>query len=396
MPDLSDTRPCPGCQATLRVPPNAAAIRCPACKTVITIEQKPAPAPVIPLPFEQPASPPPPAAPAPRAVPVAKATAVRAQEIRPEDPSLDDDDDDRKPKKKKQSLLDFDDDELSDRELKEKRRMERLYEEAKPANTATKLLSYTCLVDCLAHLIGFVYLLVATIGYPVVPIAWAGIGLHIIALILEIIGLAFCTKGPRAMRGQAVWGLVVSVLALLSLGFAFFYSLAGHAAVFAGAELFGTNAGLTIWVIAPLTPTLEFMNILYWVSDGNMRSVSWLMIFPGLLELARHSYTAVIMRSYCEEGKAPELGWKVSRFMFRLYLAYGTFFISRCIALALIATNACNKEDQNLLIYLGLTFAGGILALCIAMLAQFYALKDAVDVVDYKRFSMKISRLESD
>jgi hypothetical protein len=49
-----------------------------------------------------------------------------------------------------------------------------------------------------------------------------------------------------------------------------------------------------------------------------------------------------------------------------------------------------------LLIYLGLTFAGGILTLCIAMLAQFYALKDAVDVVDYKRFAMRISRLESD
>jgi LSD1 subclass zinc finger protein len=394
---MADTMPCPGCQATLRVPTGAAAIRCPACKTVITLDTKPVTAPVIPLPFDAPKPPPPP--PVARAVPVAKAAPTRAAVVHDDDPPLDEDDEGAKRDakgKRRNTLLDFDDDELSEKELKEKRRIEELYEQAKPARTGTQLLSYTCLVDAIAHLLGFLYLLVATFSLPIVPIAWAAIGMHIIALFLEIAGLSFCIKGPKPMRSMAVWGLCVSVMALLTLGIAFFYSLAGHAAVFAGAELFGSNAGMTIWVIAPLAPTLEFMNLLYWVSDGNLKGASWFMVFPGLLELARHSYTAVLMRSYCEEGKAPELGWKVSRFMFRLYLAYGSFFVTRVIACALVVLNVCQKDDSGLLIYLGLSFAGGIISLCVAMVAQFYALKDAADVVDYKRFAMKIRRLEAD
>jgi LSD1 subclass zinc finger protein len=406
-PVNSDTMACPGCQATLRVPPTAAAIRCPACKTVITIQQKPAPPSSIPLTFDAPTTP---VAAAPtvapvaiaRSVPMAKAAPVgnrvRAVEVQDDDP-----DDEKpvedKPRKKKQSLLDYDDSELSDKELREKRRLEELYEQSKPANTGTKLLSYACLVECLALLFGFLYMAVATFRVPLVPIAWVAILLHIIALIMEITSMGLCIKGPKMQRSMAVWGVIVSTLALLSLCIAFFYSLAGHAVAFAGdSDVYGKNAGASIWVLAPLAPTLEFMNIIYWISDGTLTVavVPWFMIFPGLLELARHSYSAVLMRSYCEEGKAPELGFKVSRFMFRLYLAYLAFFIFRVIACALIVLNACQKEDQALLIFLGLSYAGTLAVLSVIFLAQFYALKDTADVVDYKRFAMKIKRLEVD
>jgi LSD1 subclass zinc finger protein len=388
--------PCPGCQATLRVPAGAAAIRCPACKTVIPLAAPAgAAAPAIPLPFGgPPAVPPPPPPP-----PVARAgPPVRAAEYRDDDPESDE----TRPRKdasKRNSLLDFDDDELTDDERKEKRRLERLVVECKPAQTGVTVLAYAYGADAVGYLMGFLYLVVAAFGAPIVPIAWLAIGLHVLALGGQLLGLGFCCGGPRANRSVAYFGLGTTVLAFLTLGFAFIYSLVGHAVIVSGAGLFeGGKVGhgdMALWVLAPLAPTLELLSFPVWIADGSFRGGAWLIIIPGLFDLARHTYAAVLVRSYCEDGKSPELGWTVSRFMTRIYAAFGTFFVSRLIACGLIVGNAATRDDSGLLIFLSLTYAGAIAALAMAMVAQAYVLTDAAEVIDYKRFALKGGRLDS-
>lgn len=426
---MSDTMPCPGCKATLRIPATAAAIRCPACKTVITIEAKstkPAAtqAPAIPLPFNQPAQQ---SAQAPEEteseLPTANKPSIRAKVIRDEDPEevqdeksvsrgdsrrqkYDEDDqntDDSQKQttkaksKKRNSLLDFEDHELDDDELKEKRKLEKLGIETRYARTGTKLLAIATAFECAAYLIGFLYLVVATFGYPLVPIAWFGMLLHVVGLIIEIVSMGYCMAAPKKFRSMAVWSIVISVITLLTLSIAFYYSWIGHAALFTDSSLFGKGSSAVLWVIAPITPTIEFMNLPLWVVEGTLINGAWFIVIPGLFELARHSYTTIIMRSFSEEAKAPEHGWRVSRFVFRLYVSYGIFFVTRCIATGLVMGNVCGKEDPNLLIYLGLTYAGTLAAICVTLFAQCYALFDTVDIVEYKRFALKgTHRLEVD
>lgn len=389
--------PCPGCNATLRVPAGAPAIRCPACKTVIQLAQA-APAPVsIPLPFGAPAAapPPPPAAPIARAVP-----SVRAAVVHEDDPEPDRElpRRERSSAGKKNSILDFDDDELSPDQLKEKRRLERLYEECRPARKGAQIIAYAYGVNSLGYLLGFLYLVVAAFGSAIVPIAWAGMGLHIIAIMAQGVGQIFCCMGPRSARGLAIFGIITTVLALFTLGIAFFYSLIGHATIASGAGLFeGGRKGhgdMSLWLLAPLAPTTELLSFPVWLADGSFTGGAWFIVIPGLFDVARHTYNAVLMRHYCEEGKAPELGWKVSRFMTRIYAAYGTYFITRLIACGIIATNTANRDDQGLLIFMSLTYAGCVASLAVAMVAQAYALMDAADVIDYKRFALKSGRLE--
>ena len=389
--------PCPGCQATLRVPPGAAAIRCPACKTVITLEAAVAKVPAtIPLPFGAPAAPPipTPVQPLARAVP-----SVRASYVRDEDAEADDSDNSAPALVKKNSLLDYDDDELSDEDRKEKRRLLRLFNECKAARTGTILLAYAYGIDALAFVLGFLYLVVAAFGAPIVPITWGAIGLHIIAMIVQIVGNVMCCMGPRAARGQAIFGLVTTVLALLTLGFAFYYSVLGYNVIVKeGAGIFESGkkgfGDMSLWVLAPLAPTLELLNLPVWVADGSFVNGAWLVIIPGLFELARHTYSAVLLRGYCEEGKSPELGWRISRFMTRIYAVFGTLFVTRLIACGIIATNTANRDDQSLLIFLSLTYAGALASIAVAMIAQAYALMDAAEIIDYKRFALRSGRLD--
>ena len=386
--------PCPGCQATLRVPAGAAAIRCPACKTVITLAVAPAPTPAaIPLPFGAPAASPPPVVPLARALP-----AVRASEVYDDDPELDRELSDRDKPAKKNSLLDYDDDELDDDQRTEKRRLLRLFEECKAARTGTTLFAYAYGIETLAYFLGFLYLVVAAFGAPILPMTWGAIGLHIIGILVQIAGNVYCCMGPRAARGQAIFALITTILALLTLGVAFIYSLLGNVIVLSGAGLFeGGKQGfgdMSLWVLAPLAPTLEMLSFPVWLASGSWKEGAWLIAIPGIFDLARHTYTAVLLRGYCEEGKSPELGWRISRFMTRVYATFGTLFVMRLIACGIIATNSATRDDQGLLIFLSLTYAGAIATFAVAMVAQAYALMDATEVLDYKRFAMKSGRLD--
>ncbi|MFO0935088.1 MAG: LSD1-type zinc finger protein [Gemmataceae bacterium] len=402
---MSDTMPCPGCQATLRVPTGAAAIRCPACKTVISIEAEPVePLPAaIPLPFgAPPASPPPPAAPV---APLRRAEpSVRAVAVHEDEDDADDDRDNRgsSPPRdrssKRNSLLDFDDDELDDDQLKEKRRLLRLYDECRMARMGTKLFAAAYAVETLAYLLGFLYLIVAAFGVPIVIIAMGGIGLHVIAMIVQAVGNVYCCKGPRGARGQSYFALTTTILSLLSMILSYKYFAAGMLSILAGAGMFekGNNlfGDMSLWVLSPLAPTLEMISFPVWLTDGSLRGGAWLIAIPGIFDLARHTYTAVLLRGYCEDGKAPDLGWKISRFMTRIYTAFATLLLTRIIACGLILTNIASRDDQGMLIYLSLTYAGAVAAFAVAMVAQAYALIDAIDVIDYKRFALKSGRLD--
>jgi LSD1 subclass zinc finger protein len=391
--------PCTGCRATLRVPPGAAAIRCPACKTVITLAAaiaEPAAVPSIPLPFGAPPAAP---SPPPQALPIARATPVRAAEYRDDDPEPDRELSSRdKPVVKRNSLLDFDDDELTDDERREKRRLERLWNECVPARTGATTLAYAYGIDAIAYLLGFLYLVVASFGSPLALIALGGVGLHVIALCVQIVALGFCCRGPRQARGIAIFGLITTVMALLTLVVAGFYASFGLSVVGKGAGLFeGGSIGhgdMTLWLLAPLAPALEMLSFPLWAADGTFRGGAWFMFIPGLFDIARHTYATVLMRHYCEEGKAPTLGWNVSRFMTRIYAAFGSFFVTRLIACGIIASAFATRDDSALLIFLGLSYAGGIAGLAVAMVAQAYVLTDAAEVIDYKRFALKSGRLD--
>ena len=80
--------------------------------------------------------------------------------------------------------------------------------------------------------------------------------------------------------------------------------------------------------------------------------------------------------------------------MTRVYATFGTLFVTRLIACGIIATNSATRDDQGLLIFLSLTYAGAIATFAVAMVAQAYALMDATEVLDYKRFAMKSGRLD--
>ena len=81
--------------------------------------------------------------------------------------------------------------------------------------------------------------------------------------------------------------------------------------------------------------------------------------------------------------------------MTRIYATLFSFFFLRVVAAALIGSNTVDRNDSAMLIFLGLSYAGTVAGFAVTFLVQMYAMIDVTEIIDYKRYALKIQRLDT-
>ncbi|CAN5263767.1 hypothetical protein BH11PLA2_BH11PLA2_32330 [soil metagenome] len=306
---MSDLMPCPSCQATLRIPAGAEAIRCPQCKTVVNLKNQAAPpqAPpipkAIPLPFDRPAPPPVPVA---KAKPIEKPM-VRGKVVRDEDEDRDDEERDRKPRKPVVERPDYGD----------------LEDECKFGRVAVQLLGASALCGG-AMALGFAAFLgtLAVASSVIMSLYYLVIALMVIQALLFIVGFGFAVAGPREMRPTAIVGLLITML---------------HIGVALPIVFYGVNLSENLSEEGKAKHELSLANCIFFMGAGpsnlcGLTDIPWLLVqgelekpwyvvgivIGAFLEFWRASIFGTLIQYYAAEGKSVELGFRSLRFVYRI------------------------------------------------------------------------------
>jgi LSD1 subclass zinc finger protein len=217
---VSDLVTCPTCQSTLRLPPTAATVRCPKCKTLLQVIDEGAPvAPAAPpLPFAGAA----PARPKP-ASPTNKPHTADRKKHRPQlvdevaEAELASEEEARKQAAHRREVR-RQLEELDIEEEEEAERYEEIEEQCKWGRLALMWMHYGMggyAVGALCvffAMLGFVVftLLGTPFGAVMGPVALLGLALGGLAMLVMTVAFGLALKGPKMPRHIAVFGLVVT------------------------------------------------------------------------------------------------------------------------------------------------------------------------------------------
>ncbi len=387
---------CPTCQVMLRVPPGADTIRCPQCKTVLALQTPeppppPPPEPVkpaIPLPFARPpVAPPPPVAKPPEPIP--RSRIVRGKFVEDHEDIGDEElpDDSRRRTRR----------ELSDDEKLE-RKMDRVEEVIRPARIGLTLIGYGAIAACIAPL-GVALVFVSTLfmqsaDNPFIWLPILSLGSH---WLLTLTGFGFCCMGPKDMRYMAISGVVVMLLhALALLGLV---QLTAKSIVLANAGFAGLNdeSGLTsAALLANLFNNLSGVaNIPLFVFIRLHQSIGFLafavMLIAGGFEFAKLTLIGILANHYAIESKAPELGHRSIRFVYRLFWVVIVGFVGELI---IVGGTQLGFGFVFLSLPSMMLMNAYFLWCAFSWIAQFQVLNEVIEVMTPERITDKRANLD--
>ncbi len=407
---MSDLVACPTCRTTLRLPPTAATVRCPKCKSLLEVGGP------------ETAAPPPPAKPLPFAPPTAKAKAkakpAAKAKAKPTGrgahrPELVDEELEAEQQKAKEAKaagerkrevqneldrMDRDEDDDLDHydEVKEKCRWGR---------QAMQTLRWSML--------GYIFSLV--IGYlvfmPLVGLAWVfqeknifgavgpamtafALGVNLLCLLGTGVGFGLALKGPREALHIGIMGLVAVAAQLICLG-----GTVGNAFTAPGVfldtpsanegypgmqiayEMLGTATNLQVLTDAP---TRFIMGQIY-----GSYGVPWVNVAVGLFEFVRLLLVCQITQRYAELGKSDRVADESPKTVNRVFFALLVFALFRgatCVGFDWIQADAGWYIGQ--IIHL-LNFEVCFLIIAVRLLTQFRAMDETSDVLIADRVASK-------
>lgn len=390
---MSDTVLCPTCQALLRPPPGAPAVRCPNCKTVLTVPTMPSPAPAgpkaPPLPFGRPAAPRP--APVPSAPTRAAGPAVRAK-IAADDPydapaETDAGTAEQDRERQIQAELAV----LDAQERKEQRRYDDLVGLCKNARIGMQLFGIGSIGSSLAALIATFFVVTSLTATPFVPLAGLAYGLMGLHWLLTFAGFGYCCAGPREVRGAAVGGLVVTAAHVM-------FNL------FAGAVVLPAVSIDTMTYRTEGFGAFIIHNLLIADCICNLLTLTDLPLFfngvtpvpiPIVLmlalaaagEFAKLSLLGVITNRYAVMAKDPDLGHKGMRFVYRIFVLVLVGPILKGVIFGILVVGW-------IAVPLMLATVGYFLWWAFAWFNQYQVMMDVADILTADRLTDKRDRLD--
>lgn len=350
---MSDLVACPTCQSTLRLPPTAATVRCPKCKTLLEVsgpEPVPPPPPAKPLPF------------APKPVTKAKAkTRPGSANSGPPGahrPELVDEELEAEQQKAKDAKAQAERKREVRKELDAMDRAEEdeldHYEDAKErcrwGRQSLQTLRWSLLGYIFSLLLGYMILV------PLVGIAWIfnekdifgalGVALPSFSLFISFmsligtgVGFALAIRGPKEALHICIIGLVVVAAQLICLGGTIVNALTAPAefvnqpsalAGYPGMEIvyvmLGTATNLQTVTDSPVRLTFGLVYGSY--------GVPWLNVVCGVFEFTRLLLLCQLTQRYAELGKAERVAAEspttVTRIFFTL-LVFALFRGATCV-----------------------------------------------------------------
>ncbi len=405
---MSDLVTCPTCQSVLRLPPTAATVRCPKCKTLLQVVEEPVAPPPAPLPFTGPAKPKPAAAKPAAATPPAANPAAR--KVRRPTMVLDEVAEAEmasaeeaklaavRRKEVRKQLAEMDEEEEAEEE-----RYEEIQEQCKWGRIALQWLQYGTAGYALgalavfAALLGFVML--SAMGIPLgaimAPLAMLGLGLGSLSMLVIAVGLGVALKGPKLARHTAGFGLAAAALQIVcvaaSLGLAVNRVLNAEAQ--AEDESFASNV-MSYYILGLSTN-------LFLLADTPTRlafryAVPWAAVAAGVFEFARLVFVSQLTQTYAELGKnyryAGEAGKTISRLFWVLLLTCLFRF-----AISIIFDNQPAKSGGWYVgqVLHGLLFliAFGFFAFRLLTVTQ--VIRDTLDVLLADRVAAKVDHIDA-
>ena len=412
---MSDLVACPTCQTTLRLPPTAATVRCPKCKSLLEVSgpetAAPPPPPAKPLPFDpRPAKAKAKAKPATAKPAAGKSTAQGAHR-----PELVDEELEVEQQKAKEAKAEAE----RKREVrKELDRMDRAedddldhYDEVKEkcrwGRQAMQMLRWSMLGYIVSLVVGYMILL------PLVGLAWIfhekdifgavgpavtsfSLGINFLCLLGTGVGFGLAIKGPKEARHIAIMGLVAVAAQLICLGgtVANAFTAPGQFATAQTAqegypgmkiayEMLGTATNLQVLTVAP---TRFIMGQIYSSYD-----VPWVNVAVGLFEFVRLLLVCQITQRYAELGKSDRVADESPKTVNRVFFALLVFALFRgatCVGFDWI------QGQENAGWYIGqiihlLNFEVCFLIIAVRLLTQFRAMDETSDVLIADRVASK-------
>lgn len=362
---MSDLVACPTCRSTLRLPSNAATVRCPKCKTLLEVSAGPPasapapspPAPPKPLPFAPaPAPVPPPTVARPAKKPKTRAKAYKRKH-RPDlvDEELESEQEQAKvarAEKERKRLVRDELDAIEEAEEEEDERYEEIDEECGWGRTALKTLRWSLIGYVSGMALGYVVLL------PLVAIGWIfndrqflgalGIVLPAFSLVVAFgallgtgTGFALALRGPREARHVPVIGLVMVGLQLVMMCGTVPGAITatdefakgkedyvGYPGMEIAYQLVGTATNLQAVTDSPVRLTFHIIKGQY--------DVPWMNVACGVFEFTRLLLLCMLVQRYGELAKsertAAESPKTVTRVFFTL-LVFAMFRGAACVGL---------------------------------------------------------------
>lgn len=390
---MSDTFPCPTCQAILRPPPGAPAVRCPNCKTVLTVDLAPSPPPAAgpkapPLPFGRPAP-----APTPAAKPPARSAgpAVRAK-LAADDPF------DKPPatpaeaaEQERERQIQEELAVLDAQEKKDQKRYEELAGHCKTARIGMQLFGIGSIGSSAAAVIAVFFVVSSLTATPFLPLAMLAYGLMALHWLLTLAGFGYCCAGPRRVRGTAVTGLVVTAAHAMFNVFALFVVLPGvsvavmsdHSEGFGGFITHNLLVADSICNLVTLTDLPLFFNPLAPVPIPMVA----MLVLAAAGEFAKLSVLGVITNRYAVLGKDPDLGHKGMRFVYRIFAMVLVGPILKGLIMGLLVVGWISVP-------LLLATVGYFLWWAFSWFNQYQVMMDVADVLTPERVVDRRDRLE--
>jgi LSD1 subclass zinc finger protein len=398
---VADPIPCPTCQALLRIPAGAAAVRCPNCKTVLPNPAASVAAPP-PLPFGRaPAAPPAPAMPSgklpaakPAPLPQAKpAPLPRAKAGPPPVPVVAAVETDEAKKQKMRKELK----KLEREEERAEERYEELTEQCRNGRTAATILSWAVRGYALGVLLVVVGVGAAAFGpagtgalYCFVALAAGGV-----TVLAMLAGFGFALAGPVAGRHLGVIGLVVVLLHAGLVGIQFVRGFADLARATPDGDKYSwVEMGRFLDLFGPVTD-------LTLLSEQPARvlkqyPLSVFGILGAALEFTRLVILCLLAQNYAAAGREREVGHASMETVSRVFWAVLLAAMFR-VSFAFLFDHAA---PEDLWAKVGLGAHGALtlftlLAIGLFLFKQSQILEDTAEACDPRRYSLDAERYEA-
>lgn len=410
---MSDLVACPTCQSTLRLPPTAATVRCPKCKSLLEVsgpeQAPPPPPPAKPLPF----------APAPakaKAKAPAKPLVAKPAGVQKHRPELVDEELEAEQEKARQAREEAERKRQVRKEIeamdaadeKEDEKYEEASERCRWGRAALQTLRWS--------LIGYVFSLV--VGYlvmlPLVALAWIfnekdifgalGVALPGFSLLITFasllgtgVGFGLAVKGPKEAMHICIMGLVAVAAQLICMG-----GTIGNAFIapvrFAEKEfappgpaygdidiayvMLGTATNLQTVTDSPTRLTFS-------IFDTGRYAVPWVNVACGVFEFIRLLLLCMLTQRYGELGKSDRVAGEspktVNRIFFTL-LVFALFRGATCVGFDWFQDGGGWYVGQ--IIHLA-NFEICFLIIAVRLMTQFRAMSETEDVLIPDRVASK-------
>lgn len=406
---MSDLVACPTCQSTLRLPPTAATVRCPKCKTLLEVgAPEPAPSPpppAKPLPF----------APAPKPVKAkAKAKPATAKAAPgTHRPDLVDEELEAEQKKAEEAKAEAERkrqvrkeiDEMDRAEEDELDRYDEVKERCRWGRQSLQTLRWSLLGYIFSLVLGYLVLM------PLVGLAWVfnekdifgafgvvlpGFSLFVtfLSLIGTGVGFALAIRGPKEALHISIIGMVAVAAQLICLGGTIvnvftapteFVNersvLTGYPGMDIAYVMLGTATNLQTVTDSPVRLSFDLIYGGY--------KVPWLNVVVGVFEFTRLLLVCQLTQRYAELGKADNIAAEnsttVNRIFFTL-LVFAMFRGATCIGFDWFQDGAGWYIGQ--IIHLA-NFLFCFLIIGVRLLTQFRVIDDTSDVLIPDRVASK-------